>query len=166
MLTVLAIDPGSSESAFVILKPNGRIADFAKLPNPKILLHLQRRELHADLMAIEKIASYGMPVGAETFDTCFWSGRFIEAWGGSFTSHPWRLIPRAEVKMHLCHKTAGVNDSVIRQRLIDLHGGKEAAIGRKAMPGPLYGVKADCWQALALAVTAAEIEAAVGMVTA
>jgi hypothetical protein len=36
--------------------------------------------------------------------------------------------------------------------MIDRFGpGKEKAIGRKATPGPLYGVKKDIWSALAIA---------------
>jgi len=45
------------------------------------------------------------------------------------------------------------NDASIRQALIDRFGGKDAAIGRKASPGPLHGIAADVWSALALAVT-------------
>ena len=42
-------------------------------------------------------------------------------------------------------------------RPIDKFGGsKETAIGKKANPGPLYGVKKDIWAALAVAVTWAE----------
>ncbi len=35
-------------------------------------------------------------------------------------------------------------------------GTKEAAIGKKASPGPLYGVSSHAWQALAVAVVVAE----------
>jgi hypothetical protein len=50
-----------------------------------------------------------------------------------------------------------VNDAVIRQRLIDIFGpGKAVAIGTKKVKGPLWGLRSDEWQALALAVTFAE----------
>jgi len=94
------------------------------------------------------IASYGMPVGATIFETCFWIGRFREAWRG-----PCVRLTRNRVKQHICH-SARAKDSNIRQALIDRYGpGKERAIGRKAMPGPLYGVKSDLWAALAVGLT-------------
>ena len=88
-----------------------------------------------------------MPVGREVFDTVFWSGRFAQAWGASFA-----LLPRREVKLHLCH-SAKATDATIRQALLDQFGGKERAIGTKKTPGPLYGIHKDLWSCLALAVT-------------
>jgi hypothetical protein len=35
-------------------------------------------------------------------------------------------------------------------------GGRRAAVGLKASPGPLYGVSRDVWQALALGVAYAD----------
>jgi hypothetical protein len=99
-------------------------------------------------MAIEMIASYGMPVGAEVFDTCVWIGRFTQAW-------PAATVPifRKDVKMHLCGQTKA-KDKNVRQALIDRFGpGKDKAIGKKAKPGPLYGYSGDLWAALAVAVT-------------
>ncbi|WP_411887376.1 hypothetical protein [Hydrocarboniphaga effusa] len=98
-----------------------------------------------DLLAIEKIASYGMPVGAEVFDTCIWIGRFVQA--ASDVRH--RLIARQAVKVHLCNSVKA-KDSNIRQALIDRFG----PVGTKARPGALYGVKSHAWAALAVAVTA------------
>ena len=66
-------------------------------------------------------------------------------------------MPRKTVKMHLCSAIVGINDAVIRQRLIDLFGpGKDVEIGTKKKPGPLYGLHGDEWAALAVAVTYAE----------
>jgi hypothetical protein len=76
-----------------------------------------------------------------------WVGRFIE-----MSVADAALMPRKDVKLHLCGQTRA-KDSNIRAALIDRFGGKEKAIGKKASPGPLYGLKADAWQALALAVT-------------
>lgn len=120
-----------------------------KIPNEDMLELLWGDSLeHCDTFLFEQVASYGMPVGQEVFTTVFWAGRFAEVC--SYKCRRFVLMTRNEVKMTLCHRTAKVNDAVIRQRLIDLYGGKEAAIGRKAKPGPLWGIKADVWQALAL----------------
>jgi hypothetical protein len=115
--------------------------DYADIPSPCRI-------------AIEMVASYGKPVGQEVFDTCVLIGRLWQ----HFKARRPALIFRKDVKMHLCGSIVHVNDGVIRQRLIDLWGGKEKAIGRKASPGPLYGIAKDEWQALALAVTFAETQ--------
>jgi hypothetical protein len=103
-------------------------------------------------VAIEMIASYGMPVGREVFDTCLWVGRFIET--AARAAYKADLVYRRDVKLHLCGQ-ARAKDANIRQALLDKFGGK-AAQGTKATPGPLYGVKADVWSALAVAVTFSE----------
>lgn len=100
-----------------------------------------------DVVVIEKVESYGMAVGAEVFDTVLWAGRFAEA------AHrvPVVMLPRRAVKLALCADSRA-KDANIRQALIDRFGGS-AAIGRKAAPGPLYGISRDVWSALATAVT-------------
>jgi hypothetical protein len=98
---------------------------------------------------IEEIASYGMPVGREVFQTVFWAGRFAQAWSPA----PFVLLPRRAVKLALCGSSRAT-DATIRQALIDRYGpGREKAIGSKKAPGPLYGLKKDLWSALALGVT-------------
>jgi hypothetical protein len=100
------------------------------------------------VLAIEQVRSYGMAVGAEVFDTCVETGRFIQAFRGETI-----LIPRIEVKQFLCHSVRA-NDSNIRAAILDLYGGKDKAIGNKANPGPLYGFKSDLWAALGVSLTA------------
>lgn len=156
MTRLLAIDPGSTESGWVLYDDDLRMpVQFAKTEND--VLRGLLGELAADLLVIEKIESYGMAVGASIFETVLWSGVFLERWRSTRLNCQWRRVPRREVKLHLCGDSRA-KDANIRQALIDKWGGKEAAIGRKATPGPLYGISGDVWAALGVAVTAAETE--------
>jgi hypothetical protein len=148
MGTVLAIDPGPTRSALV--EWDGQqigITMLAENLDIVTLLRCSGQRGSDTRVVIEQVVSYGMTVGAEVFETCVWTGRFIEAFGPDRVDR----IPRLRVKIHHCH-AANAKDSNIRQALIDRWGGKECAIGRKAGPGPLYALKADLWQAFALAV--------------
>lgn len=157
---ILAIDPGPEQSAWVEYE-DGLLWGFGLESNPTVLYRI--RTTDADLLAVESIASYGMAVGADVFETCVWSGRFIQRWqdlghGGDRDERHVRCVYRREVKAHLCH-SAKATDANVRQALIDRYGpGKAKAIGRKASPGPLYGVSKDVWQALGVAVTVADNE--------
>ena len=139
---ILALDPGPTQSAWVRLD-DGAPAGFAKQPNEGVLAMLAGYRSGSDVLVIERIASYGMAVGAEVFETVYWSGRFAQAFGG------WvERLPRLAIKMHLCHNSRA-KDANIRQALIDRYGGP--ACIRKG--GALYGVKADIWAALAVGLT-------------
>jgi hypothetical protein len=150
-MRILAIDPGNEESAWCWLDGERQI-QAGKLPNAEVRAYLLDVFDSSLTLAVEMLASYGMPVGREVFDTCVWVGRFAEAWesmGGKV-----RFIYRKDVKMHLCGNTRA-KDANVRQALIDHYGpGKLKAIGKKASPGPLYGFKGDEWAALAVALTA------------
>ena len=150
---ILAIDPGTTESAFV-LYDNGDLEAFEKIPNEIMLERIPAWAAMSDTdhLAIEHVASYGMAVGKEVFATCVWTGRFIQRWGGPFTA-----IYRADVKIHLCNSMRA-KDANIRRAIIDRYpnatgGGKNPAIGIKSAPGPLYGVSRDVWAALGVAIT-------------
>lgn len=101
-------------------------------------------------LVVEMTATMGNAVPDEIHRTTLQIGRFWRT--AEVVGVPCSLIKRHKVKSHLCDNPRA-RDSNIRARLIDLYGGKDQAIGRKASPGPLYQMKADCWQALALAVT-------------
>lgn len=160
-MTLWAIDPGQKKSAVVeISGPPGPtyrpLVTGGILDNEELLLvlALAARTQPRVVLALEMIASYGMPVGAEVFETCVWIGRFIQAWHPA----PHALIFRRDVKLHLCG-SARAKDAHIRAALLDRFGGK-AAIGKKATPGPLYGFKSDIWAALAVALTFLETTSA------
>jgi hypothetical protein len=142
---LVAIDPGWEQSAYVIYDGEKPIA-FKIIDNDAMLAFI--RGVDADVLVIEQVACMGMAVGAEIFETVFWSGRFAEAWAGK-----WDRVKRHEVKMHLCGNMRA-KDANIRTAIIDRYGpGKDKAIGRKKSPGPLFGLSGDCWSALAVAIT-------------
>ncbi len=142
---IFAIDPGLEQSGWVKYE-QGKIVNCGILDNETLLAKVNRS--YADHLAIEMVASYGMPVGKEVFRTVWWSGRFAQAWINSRDKPPIEVY-RNEVKLQLCN-SARAKDSNIRQALIDLIGPQ----GTKKNPGPTYGVKSHAWAALGVAVTA------------
>jgi hypothetical protein len=143
-MKILAVDPGNVESAYIFF--DGGIGRFGKVPNADMREIILQARNSGTVLACEMIASYGMAVGASVFETCVWIGRFLEAWGDDKTV---RLVKRIEVKSHVCH-SAKAKDANIRQALIDRFGEP----GKKSSPGATYGISADVWAALAVAVTA------------
>lgn len=154
---ILAIDPGNIESGFVLVKNNLEIIKKGKVPNEELLenLLLDRfwRECDdgEDYVAIEMVASYGMPVGATVFETCVWIGRFIQAIQCGIEP---KFIYREQEKLNLCN-TKRAKDSNIVQALIDRFAPNTPNKGKgtKKEPGWFYGFKKDIWQAYAVAVT-------------
>jgi hypothetical protein len=150
MSVILALDPGPDETGFVRFD-GASVLESGILPNDDMLYRVQCAvgRLEAQALAIEMIASYGMPVGREVFDTCVWIGRFKQSW--QLPEHV-RLVFRKDVKMHLCGSPRA-KDSNIRQALLDKLGPQ----GTKKSPGPTHGVRSHAWAALAVAVTALEV---------
>lgn len=166
---LLSIDPGPTESAWCVLDPDGSIAAHAKEDNAalrKRLLGMAGEAPYSrpdgvvtrifagprgwhpiESVAIETIASYGMAVGAEVFETCIWVGRYVEL----CADLPTRLVYRKEVKMHLC-QSMKAKDANIRAAIIDKLGPR----GTKRQPGPTFGISGDVWSALAVAIVARE----------
>lgn len=154
---LIAIDPGPTESAYVIVNPRTfEPWHFAKLPNRDLLERI-RYGYDVDLAAIEEVRSYGQTVGIEVFSTCRWTGRFEEALQFCRGLDA-LLVPRHEVKLHHCHATAGVKDSNVTQALVDRFtpGAKNFGKGTKTQPGFFHGFTGDVWQAYALAVYVAD----------
>lgn len=143
-MIVLAIDPGTHQSG-VVLFDGYRVIESGVHDNDAVLGIV--RSTPADEIAIEMIASYGMAVGREVFETCVWIGRFVESWRSPKSV---RLVYRKDVKLHLCGSPRA-KDPNIRQALIDLLG----APGTKKNPGQTYGVSSHAWAALGVAVTVA-----------
>ena len=155
---ILAIDPGNRESAYVLLDAFLRPAEHAKVGNEKLIGEIIPRLLEdgrATDLALEMIASYGMAVGREVFETCVWIGRFWEA----CRSIPQKeFIYRIDEKLCLCYDSRA-NDANIRQALIDRFAPDTSNSGKgtKKNPGFFYGFSSDQWAAMAVGVTYADL---------
>lgn len=153
-MRLLAIDPGPSRSAYVVVDEDCRPCEFGKVDNEDLLSLLPPGLGYR--YAIEMVGSYGMPVGVEVFETCVWVGRFVQRIVDTSGGCP-VLIRRLPVRLHHCHSVKA-NDATVRQALVDRFapGVSNHGKGSKADPGWFYGFAADVWQAYALAVYAAD----------
>lgn len=150
-MKLLAIDPGCDKSAWVIMDSyTYQPVAFGKEDNDMLLGRIAGVE--AGCAVIEMVASYGMAVGREVFETCLWIGRFIEALARV------GLLPeqvyRRDEKLTICGDSRA-KDANIRRALIDrfaLHDRKNGK-GTKSRPDWFYGFHADIWQAYAVGVT-------------
>jgi hypothetical protein len=154
---ILAIDPGTFESAYVIMGEDLKPIEFDKVENNELLKLIQNIEYKpytTNHFAIEMVAHYGtaMPAGKEIFDTCVWIGRF---WQKALDRIPkLKRIYRKEVTMNLCHSVRAKDSNVI-QALIDrfAYGVPNRGKGYKKNPGWFFGFKGDIWQSYAVGVT-------------
>lgn len=166
-MRLLAIDPGSEESGYVVYDPGARaILEHGIAANDVLLARCWKERDPAEQhhLAIEMVDVFGM-AGRTVFQTCVWIGRFIEAWGAA----DYTTVTRHDVKMHLCH-TKKSDDSSVRAALIARWGGESVAIGGKGRGptktprGPLHGVASHAWSALAVAVTWSDTRSRTGEV--
>ena len=163
---IFAIDPGNTKSAYVVMRveraqgdklsfdpKKATILKFGKVENDEVakaLYAFDYEETLEQFVVIERVASMGMAVGREVFETCEWIGRFTEC------AHrfPVKYVYRLEEKITLCNSSKA-KDANIRQALIDTYAKFDFKNGRgtKATPDTLYGFHADVWSALAVATT-------------
>lgn len=155
---ILAVDPGTLESGYCALL-GGKVVAAGVIGNAELLPYLQRADFRLGeyTLSLEMVASYGMPVGREVFETVRWIGRFQQAWHDPGAV---RLVYRQDVKLHLCHSSKA-KDSNVRQAVLDRFdptgGGKTPQVGTKKKPGPLYGVSSHAISALAVAIYSLEV---------
>ena len=150
-MNVFAIDPGNEQSAWCVMNDKYELLEFNKEPNKDAMASLFKRLPSLDNVAIERVASYGMPVGREVFETCEWIGRFAqEAEKETNVSY----IYRKDEKLYLCGEMRA-KDANIRAALIERFAKHDLKSGRgtKANPDFFYGVKADIWAAIAVCTT-------------
>ena len=165
-MNILAIDPGPKVSGWVLVDKDTLevlasgsatpTADVIKIVDDLFFIGDNGETHFFDYLACEMIASYGMAVGAEVFETCVQIGRICRTWEQS-TGKNVILVKRQEAKMHLCHSPKA-KDANVMQAVKD----KLGEVGTKKNPGPLYGISKHAWAALAVGIYAAETQIDVG----
>jgi hypothetical protein len=104
-------------------------------------------------VVFEGLASY---TGGKSVDrTLLWIGRLWE----TYRHYKRAMVLRQTARAHLVGASKGA-DAKIKQELRNRFGGVGATDrdvkGTRDKPGPLYGIKADMWSALAVAVAYVE----------
>ncbi len=138
-MKVIAIDPGLTESGYVI--SNNLIPQSCGKVDNDNLIEILYSEVDLELTIIERPVCRKW-AGSEVSDTAIWAGRFIEASPCEVS-----LINRQKVRMALVGNKA--TDSKIRTYIIERF---EPGYKLKE-PGIFIGFKEDIWQAFALTVT-------------
>lgn len=153
-MRILGIDAGTEESGWVIYNTETHQIDEKGVNNNDELLVLLRKSTY-DKVAFEMIASYGMPVGKTTFQTCLWIGRFFQI-STDAKKDPILYYKKIDINPTICFSSKA-KDSNIRQAIIDMFppngGGKVPQVGLKNNQGDLYGIATHMWAALAVALT-------------
>ena len=168
-MKVFGIDPGTTKSGWVVYDPAAHaVVEKGVTDNHELLCMIEDAEessasegariLHGCHMGIEMIASQGMAVGAEVFETVVWVGMFMHAWQDGYGSVT--RVTRNQVKTHICG-SAKAKDANVRQALLDLFpatggGKKDQQVGTAKQPGPLFGMNSHMWPALGVALTVYE----------
>lgn len=145
----LGIDPGPVVCGVCWYDDSSRTAhDASTLPVAAVLGIAAASRGLGHVVAIERVRAQGV-AGASVISTAEVVGRLWQACGSPL------LLYRSDVLRALDVTGRGNRDSMVRERLMQMHGGsKEVAVGAKKAPGPLYGVTGHAWQALAVAVAA------------
>lgn len=143
---ILAIDPGTYNSAFIRYSIVGRSwTTFGKVANERLLAEIYLKR--PDAVVCEDMQAMGMRVGRETFRTCRYIGRIEQICRSE--DIPFFTVYRREEKKLLCAGIVRPKDKHVRAALIDLYGDQ----GTSKAPGPTYGISADVWSALSVAHT-------------
>lgn len=146
---IIAIDPGSLESGYVIVGHDLTIHEFGVMENELLRKKLSLAVDYKNLV-IEMMSSYGMAIGKTSMDTLVWIGRFMQTFPNDVT-----LITRAKIKQHLCKFPTAKDKNIaiaVKDRFPPTGGGSDPHKGIKSKPGPLYGLSSHMFSALAVAI--------------
>lgn len=154
-MIIRAIDPGPGQSAFVDWDGD-TICDFGIFDNNCHFPNIVGFETAGiEKVVIEMVACYGMPVGAEVFETAYWVGKFSEQYESAGIDV--ERIYRKDIKLHICGQPRARDANIITaivDRFDPLRAYGKYGKGTKKNIGMFYGFSKDVWQAFAVALTA------------
>lgn len=145
-MTVLGVDPGTTESGICLVGGNYDIHESHKMPSLDVVQFI--RNAMPSVVVCESIQAYGMAVGREVFETCYWIGEYRQACRQCGV--PFVLYPRPEYARAIAG-VQKVTDSVLRQALLLRFGGDKKG-------EPLFKLKGSTDQRSAFAVAAYHID--------
>lgn len=121
MSRYLGIDPGSTETGYALINNDYSVISADKVDNEEFIKYISfYPDAPADVMIVESMQSYGNIFGKTSIETCYFIGRIIQI---AATAHvPCFLYPRPEYARSICGGIK-VNDSILRQALINRFGG-------------------------------------------
>ena len=146
---LLAIDPGNTYSAYCLMKSDYTLLDKGKVLNADLLDYIAEHGSGVDIIVIEMIASYGMIVGEEVFETCVMIGRIEQL--ADMLHIPHTRVLRRDEKLYICYDSKA-KDANIRHALIERFAqhDKQRGTGTKKNPDYFYGFAKDMWSAFAV----------------
>lgn len=150
-MMLLAIDPGNVETAYCLMDDKYTILDKGKIPNTQMITYIWENARSIDHIVTEMIASYGMAVGKDVFETCVMIGMIERTADQGEVAHS--RVFRSEEKLCIC-KNSRAKDSNIRAGLIERFAKHDLkrGTGTKKNPDHFYGVSKDMWAAFAVGV--------------
>ena len=150
---ILGVDPGPDLCGWVLYNHHRIvIGSGSAAPLADVLEIVAGAARSRHRIAIERVQSTGQS-GASLLRTSEVVGRL----GQHALNHGAEatLVYRREVLRALDVTGKGNRDAMVRQRLIEMHGGdRKRAQGTKKAAGPLYSVSGHSWQALGVAIAA------------
>jgi len=143
---ILGIDPGPSQSAYVVWDTKTQqIVEHDQSDNITFRNEIiwVRDDIEPYICVIEGMAFYGKVMNGESFDTLMFIGRLREIFADNH-----ELVYFPDIAYHFCNSRRGIKTSHINAVLTNRFGGK----GTRKQQGRLWGVKEHIWSALAVAV--------------
>ena len=156
-MIILAIDPGPVTSGYVCYvtstnEPH-RILDWAdEIPNTELaqkIALIPYQGFHADELAIEYIASYGMLLDDRTLRTQYYVGYFSALFQAYTQGRPVHCFYRKTILTALCG-SAKAKSTNLKSAICNLF---DEPAPPKRPKGPLKGLTHHAWDALAVALT-------------